>query len=211
MKKHRVMIADDHAIIRNGLGQIFADTDDLEPAGEAANGSELLQRLREGNWDLLILDLSMPGRNGLDLIKIIKADYPKLPVLIFTMHQEDQYAVRAIRAGAAGFVTKESDTELVLFAARKLLDGGVFVSGRVAELLAEEARGRKASVPHAALSDREMDVLFRIAAGHSLTDIAAELSLSIKTVSTHKSRLMQKLKLKSQAELIRYAIEHGLA
>mgnify|MGYP000856703947 CR=1 FL=1 len=210
MKKRRILIADDHAIIRNGLSQILDDTDDLEPAGQAANGTELQQQLRSESWDLLILDLSMPGRNGLDLIKVVKADYPKLPILIFTMHQEEQYAVRAIRAGAAGYVTKESDTEVLLSAARKLLGGGVHVSQRVVELLAESVTVKETTQPHTKLSNREFEVFQRIVAGQSLTDIAEQLSLSIKTVSTHKSRLMQKLGIGNQTELIRYASDHGL-
>jgi two-component system invasion response regulator UvrY len=208
--KTEVLIADDHAIIRDGLRKIIADTDDLVVAGEAANGNAVLDRVRERDWGLLVLDLSMPGRNGLELVKLIKAERPRLPILIFTMHQEEQYAVRAMRAGAAGYLTKESDSDLLLPAMRKVAAGGVFVSQKVAELLATDVSRPTTSLPHTLLSNREYEVFRRIVSGASLTEIADELSLSIKTVSTHKSHILTKMNLANHIDLVRYAIEHRL-
>jgi DNA-binding NarL/FixJ family response regulator len=210
MKTIDILVADDHAIIRNGLRNILADTDDLRVAGEAGNGNALLDKLRERDWDLLLLDLSMPGRHGLELLKLVKAERPHLPVLIFTMHQEEQYAVRTIRAGASGYLTKESDGEVLLAAIRKVASGGFFLSPRVAELLADDVSKPHNAPAHTLLSDREFEVLARIVAGRSLTEIAAELGLSIKTVSTHKSHILDKLQISNQVELVRYAIHHGL-
>ncbi|MCK9284229.1 MAG: response regulator transcription factor [Rhodocyclaceae bacterium] len=205
-----VLIADDHSIIRDGLRNILDDTEDLVAAGEASNGNMALEMIREREWGLLVLDLSMPGRNGLELIKLIKADRPKLPILIFSMHQEEQYAVRAIRSGAAGYLTKDSDSDLLLPAMRKVAAGGFFVSPKVAELLATDVSRPADSLPHTLLSNREFEIFNRIVRGVSLTDIAEELSLSIKTVSTHKSHILDKMKLASQVDLVRYAIEHNL-
>ena len=208
--KIEVLLADDHTIIRNGLKNILADTDDLRVADEAANGNALLEKIRERGWGLLVLDLSMPGRNGLELIKLIKCEQPKLPILIFSMHQEEQYAVRAIRAGAAGYVTKESDSDLLLPAMRQVAAGGVFFSQRVAELLAQELSRPVEVLPHTLLSNREYEIFTSIIDGKSMTDIANELSLSIKTVSTHKSHILQKMNLSGQVDLVRYAMDHHL-
>ena len=206
----QVLIADDHAIIRNGLSNILADTDDLRCAGTADNGNALLELVRARDWDLLILDLSMPGRNGLELIRLVKAERPHLPVLIFTMHQEEQYAVRAIRSGAAGYLTKESDGEVLLAAIRKVARGGVYVSPKVAELLATDVSRSHDAAPHTRLSNREFEVFTRIVSGRSLTDIATELGLSIKTVSTHKSHILDKMGFAHDVDLVRYALLHGL-
>jgi DNA-binding NarL/FixJ family response regulator len=208
--KHEVLVADDHAIIRDGLRKILADTEDLVVAGEAANGNQVLERVRERDWSMVILDLSMPGRNGIELIKLVKAERPKLPILIFSMHPEEQYAVRAIRAGASGYLSKEEDSDHFLPAIRKVALGGMFISQKVAELLAAEALPGGRSQLHSTLSDREHEVLVRIVKGVSLTDIADEFSLSIKTISTHKTHILSKLGLSNQADLIRYAIEHKL-
>ncbi|MEI7611435.1 MAG: response regulator transcription factor [Betaproteobacteria bacterium] len=205
-----VLVADDHAIIRNGLANILADTDDLVVAGEAANGADTLKMVRERDWGLLVLDLSMPGRNGIDLIKLIKTERPKLPILVFSMHQEEQYAVRAIRAGAAGFLSKESDSDLLLPAIRKVAMGGVFVSQKVADLLAINVSQPKEALPHTRLSNREFEILSGIIQGKSLTQISVELSLSIKTVSTHKTHILNKMNLANQVELVRYAIKNRL-
>ena len=205
-----VLIADDHAIIRDGLKKILADTDDMVVAGEAMNGSIALEKVRERDWGLVVLDLSMPGRSGIELIKLIKAEKPKCPVLIFSMHPEEQYAVRALRAGASGYLSKEGDSDLILPALRKVAAGGVYFSAKVAELLVCEATPHAQSLPHQRLSDREFQIFEHIVRGMSMTDIANELSLSIKTVSTHKSHIMSKMGMSTQVEWVRYAIAHHL-
>ncbi len=210
MTKVDVLVADDHAIIRNGLRNILDDTADLCCAATADNGNTLLSLVRERDWGLLVLDLSMPGRNGLELIKLVKAERPRLPILVFTMHQEEQYAVRAIRAGAAGYLTKESDGELLLLAMRKVAAGGVYVNAKVAELLATEVSHSHAAPTHTFLSNREFEIFTRIVNGRSLTEIAEELALSVKTVSTHKSHILEKMGLTHQVDLVRYALNHGL-
>jgi DNA-binding NarL/FixJ family response regulator len=210
MMKIEVLLADDHAIIRDGLKKILADTDDMVVAGEAMNGHAALDLVRERNWGLVVLDLSMPGRSGVELIKLIKTERPQCPVLIFSMHPEEQYAVRALRAGASGYLSKEADSDLILPALRKVAAGGVYFSARVAELLVSEAAPHAQSLPHTRLSDREYQIFDRIVRGLSLTAIANELSLSIKTVSTHKSHIMSKMEMKNQVDLVRYAISHQL-
>jgi DNA-binding NarL/FixJ family response regulator len=205
-----VLIADDHAIIRDGLRKILADTYDLVVAGEAANGIAVMEQVRARDWDLLVLDISMPGRNGLELIKLIQAERPRLPVLIFSMHHEEQYAVRAIRAGARGYLSKEGDMDLLLPAMRRLAQGGRYISPKVAELLAQDMSPDGHDLPHTALSNREFEVFSRIVRGVSMTAIADELSLSIKTVSTHKTNILNKMGLTSQVDLVRYALEHHL-
>lgn len=209
--KTAVLVADDHAMIRNGLKKILDDTPDLECAGEAWDGASLLARLRERDWGLLVLDLSMPGRNGLELIKRVKDLQPKLPILIFTMHQEEQYAVRALHAGARGYLTKEHDGEVLLGAMRKVASGGIYVSPGVSELLARDMLRPDLAPPHTTLSNREFEVFTRLANGWTPTGIAEELNLSIKTVSTHKAHLLDKMGLHNQSDLIRYALRHGLA
>jgi len=208
--KYEVLVVDDHAIIRDGLKKILSDTDDLVVAGEAANGNAALDKVRERDWDLVILDLSMPGRNGLELLKLIKAERPRLPILIFSMHHEEQYAVRAIRAGAAGYLSKDGDSELLLPAMRRVAAGGVFISPKLAELLATDASPNTHDQPHTLLSNREFEVFNRIVRGASLTAIAEEFSLSIKTVSTHKSHILTKMKMATQVDLVRYALDHKL-
>ena len=205
-----VLVADDHAIIRGGLKKILADTDDLNVAGEASNGTEALQMIRSRDWSVAILDISMPGRSGLELIKLIKSERPKLPLLIFSMHQEEQYAVRVIRAGASGYLSKEGDSDLIVPAVRKVAQGGVFISPKVAELLALDTVLNVQNPSHTSLSDREFDVFFRIVQGESLTNIANSLSLSVKTVSTHKSHILHKMCMTKDVDLVRYAVEHNL-
>jgi len=208
--KKEILVADDHAIIRDGVKKILADTTDFIVAGEAANGAETIERVRERSWDLLVLDLSMPGRSGVELIKQVKAEQPKLPILVFSMHPEEQYAVRSIRAGASGYLSKEADSDLLLPAMRKLAAGGAYISPKVAELLALERGSRESVNPHKTLSDREFDIFQRIVSGVSMTEIADALCLSIKTVSTHKTHILAKLHLTGQVDLVRYAIEHKL-
>ena len=211
MGKLKVLLADDHAIIRDGLKQILADTDDLAVAGEAANGLEVMQQIREHEWDVLVLDISMPGRNGLELIHMIKDEKPELPILILSMHHEEQYAVRAFQAGASGYLTKESDGDLLVAAIRRVATGGVHISAKVAELMVRGIRPANKPLPHILLSDREYQVFNMLVQGRGLTEIGDELSLSVKTISTHKTHILQKMNLANTAELIRYALAHGLA
>ena len=206
----RILLADDHAIIRDGLKQIFADTADLRVAGEAASGHEALARVREGGWDILLLDLSMPGRSGLDLVRQIKAEKPRLPILVLSMHEPGQYAQRALRAGAAGYLNKDSDAAHLIEVVRKVARGGIYVSPEVAEQMARSLMPEAECAPHTLLSDREYQVFRLIAAGTAVTEIAHGLSLSVKTVSTHKARIMQKMNLANHTELVRYALSHGL-
>lgn len=205
-----VLVADDHAIIRDGLKKILADTVDMVVAGEASNGVETLEQVRARDWSVVVLDLSMPGRNGLELIRLIRAERPKLPILVFSMHSEEQFAVRAIRSGASGYLTKESDSDLLLPAIRKVAEGGVYFSQKVVALLAADVSKPAVNLPHLRLTDREFDIFMRFVKGVSPADIAADLSLSVKTVSSHKSHIIEKMGLSSQVELVRYAIEHGL-
>ena len=183
-----VLVADDHAIIRDGLKKILADTDDMVVAGEAANGVETLEQIRARDWSVVVLDLSMPGRNGLELIRLIRAERPRLPILVFSMHSEEQFAVRAIRSGASGYLTKETDSDLLLPAIRKVAEGGMYFSQKVVALLAADVSKPEASLPHARLTDREFDIFMRIVKGISPADIAADLSLSVKTVSSQIGR-----------------------
>ncbi len=206
----RILLADDHAIIRDGLKQIFADTADLQVGGEAASGHEVLAKVREGDWDILLLDMSMPGKSGLELIKQIKAEKPRLPILVLSMHEPEQYALRALRAGAAGYLNKDSDAPHLIAVVRKVARGGIFVSPDVAEQMARGIMPDAERPPHALLSDREYQVFRLIASGIAVTEIAHKLSLSVKTVSTHKTRIMQKMNLTNQTELVRYALRHKL-
>ena len=205
-----VLIADDHKIIRKAVANVLGESSELLIAGEASNGSETLEKIREKEWGLLILDLSMPGRNGLELIKLIKAEQPRLPILIFSMHQEELYAVRAIRSGAMGYLTKDADSETLLSAALKVARHGVFVSPHVAELLALDISSQNSDSLHASLSNREYEIFIRIVRGLSVSDIANEFSLSIKTVSTHKAHILDKMGMNNTVDLVRYALDHKL-
>lgn len=207
----RIVMADDHAIVREGLKRIVSSIEGMEVIGEAGNGTEVMQRVRELAFDVLLLDLSMPGRSGMELIKLVRAEKPQLRILVLSMHQELQYAVRAIKNGASGYLTKESAPAQLEQAIRKVASGGAFISAEVAEQLALGAMPGSQAVPHESLSNREFEVLQLLVAGVSLTDIGTKLNLSVKTVSTHKTNLMQKMGLQNQSELIRYAIKHGLA
>lgn len=206
----RVVIADDHTILREGLKQLLQSAADLTVAGEAGNGHEVLAHVRGTAFDVLLLDMSMPGKSGMELIRQVKAERPKLRVLVLSMHEEHQYAVRAIRAGASGYLTKESAGRELVAAIRKVAGGGAFISAEVAEQLALSAMPRAEGPPHTLLSDREYQVFLRLVAGDAVTQIAGELNLSVKTVSTHKARLMEKLAVANQAELIHYALRHRL-
>ena len=207
----RIVLADDHAIVREGLKRIVGDVADFTVAGEAADGTEVMKIVRSLDFDVLVLDLSMPGRSGMELIKLVKAEKPKLRILVLSMHQEMQYAVRAIKSGASGYLTKESAPALLEQAIRKIATGGAYISAEVAEQLALGAMPGGDTPPHETLSDREFEVFRMLVAGEAVSDVAARLNLSVKTVSTHKSNLMQKLGLANQTELVRYALKHGLA
>ena len=205
-----ILVADDHAIVREGLKQILARTGDLVVGGEARSAQEVVRLVREREWDVLLMDMSMPGRSGIDLIKQVRSERPRLPVLVLSMHAEHQYAVRAIRAGASGYLNKDSASELLVAAIRKVVGGGMFVSESVAELLARETKRGADVPPHTLLSDREFQVFSMIVQGKTVTDIALELTLSVKTVSTHKTHVLEKMRLANQAELVRYALAHRL-
>ena len=206
----RVLLADDHAIVRAGLKEILADTGDIVVAGEATNGQEVLARVSAEDFDVAVLDMSMPGRNGIELIKLVRQENPKLRILILSMHSEAQYAVRALKAGASGYLNKDSAADELVAAIRRIAAGGAYVTPETAERLALGAAPRAEAAAHTLLSDREFQVLRMIARGASVSEIARELSLSVKTISTHKTRILEKMGLANQAELIRYALEHQL-
>ncbi len=207
----RVLIADDHTIMREGLKQLLLASGDLDVVGEAKDGHEVLRQVRALEFDVLLLDMSMPGKSGMELIKQVKAEKPRLRILILSMHQEHQYAVRAIKAGASGYLTKESASTQLVSAIRKVASGGAFISAEVAEQLALGAMPqRDDGPPHATLTDREYQIFQLLVSGKTVMDIARRLNLSDKTVSTHKARLMEKLNVGNQTELIHYAIKHRL-
>jgi DNA-binding NarL/FixJ family response regulator len=206
----RVLLADDHTIVRAGLKELLAETGDITVAGEAGTGGEVLARVRESEYDVLVLDMSMPGRSGIELIKQLKGEKPRLRILILSMHSEAQYAVRAIKAGASGYLTKDGAADQLVAAIRRIAAGGAFVSPEAAEQLARNFDRPEDAAPHTLLSDREFQVFQAIVMGKSITAIAGELSLSVKTVSTHKTRILEKMGISNQSELVRYAIRHRL-
>jgi two-component system, NarL family, invasion response regulator UvrY len=206
----RILIVDDHAMVREGLRRILADEFEDAGFGEAANATEALERLWKESWDLVLLDISMHGRTGLDVLKEIRASTSRMPVLVLSAHPEEQYAVRVLKAGAAGYLTKESAPQELCRAVRKVVSGGKYLTAGVAEQLAAEVQssGRPA---HELLSNREYQVMLLIAAGKVPKEIGDELSLSVKTVGTYRTRVLEKLKLKNSAELMRYVLERGLS
>jgi two-component system, NarL family, invasion response regulator UvrY len=206
----KILVADDHTIVREGLKQIVGEVGDMMVADEAGNGQEALAKIREGDYDVVLLDISMPGRSGLEVLKDIRAERPKLPVLILSMHSEEQYAVRALRAGASGYLTKASAPDELIGAIRKVSRGRKYVTASLAEKLALELDVDTHKPPHETLSDREYQVMLMLAAGKSVTEIADELCLSVKTISTYRSRILDKMNMKKNTELMRYAIENGL-
>ncbi len=206
----RIVIADDHAIVREGLKRIVMAAGDLQVVHEAADGIEVMQLLRAHEFDVLVLDLSMPGRSGMELIKLVHAERPRLRILVLSMHEESQYAVRAIKSGASGYLSKDSAPSLLVQAIRKVADGGAFISAEVAEQLALGAMPGARAAPHETLSPREFEVLGLLAGGESVTAVAARLHLSVKTISTHKANQMNKMGLHNQTELVRYALQHGI-
>lgn len=207
----RILIADDHAIVREGLRRVLERRSPDWTVTEAESGFEALEQLAQKAFDLAIFDLSMPGLNGIDLIRRVRAEYPRMPILMLSMHAEEQYAVRAFKAGANGYVTKDSASRELADAVRKVAAGGTYVSETLAERMVQQLNRTLDAPRHAQLSDREFEVLRRLVAGERLTDIAAALHLSVKTVSSHKARIQDKLQLGTTAALVRYGMELGMA
>jgi two-component system invasion response regulator UvrY len=206
----RILIADDHAVVRKGIKQILVEANNDACIGEAGNLYELRDLIIDQPWDIVVLDLAMPDGNGLESLKQIKQEYPNLPVLIMSIYPEDQYALRTIRAGASGYLTKESAPEELVQAIQKILAGGEYISASVEQELVNYARHEDDQPLHHALSDREYQVLCLIASGKELKEIANELSLSVKTVSTYRARLLNKMNMRTNAELMHYAIKNNL-
>ncbi|CAD6555237.1 response regulator [Paraburkholderia sabiae] len=206
----KVLLADDHTLVRDGLRHILQSASGFEVAGEACDSATTVALVRATDAHVLVLDLSMPGRNGIDLIRQIKDEKPALRILVLTMHAEQQYAVRAFKAGASGYMTKESASAELVGAVTKVAAGGVYVSLAMAERFAQNLNEPAEALPHQRLSDREFDVFRRIVGGQTITEIAHELSLSVKTVSTHKTRILEKMQMPNENGLVRYAIRHKL-
>ena len=206
----RILIADDHTLVREGLKQILQASPDMVVGGEAGDGFETLEKVRAGRWDILLLDMSMPGRSGVELIRQIKGEMPQLPILVLSMYKEDEYAIRTIRAGASGYLCKDSASEQLVCAIRKVAGGGHFISPEVAGELAYGLIVHDDRALHEALSDREFQIFRLLAAGDGVAEIGQRLNLSPKTVSTYKTRLLQKMQMNSVAELVRYGVKHAL-
>jgi len=205
-----ILIADDHAIVREGLKQIIKDDPQMVVSGEAGTGPEALDLLSKGTYDIVILDVSMPGPSGLEVLKQIKARWPELPVMMLSMYPEEQYAIRALKSGASGYLTKENAPDELVAAIRKAARGGKYISSSLAEKLAFNLETTTKKAPHEKLSDREYEVMCMIARGKTSTEIAEELNLSVKTISTYRSRILEKLGMENNSEIIRYAIKNHL-
>jgi two-component system, NarL family, invasion response regulator UvrY len=210
MTRIRVLIADDHPIVREGFKKIIAANADMVVEDEAESGQAVLNKLQHKKFDIILLDISMPGRNGLEIMKEIKVKWPSLPVLIVSMYPEEQFAVRAFRAGASGYLTKTSAPTELISAIRKITQGGRYISGSLAEKLTYYLYQDAEKLPHEALSDREYQVMLMIASGMTSTDIALELSLSVKTISTYRTNILEKMKMKNSVEMTLYAIQNKL-
>ncbi|MEA1996744.1 MAG: response regulator transcription factor [Gemmatimonadota bacterium] len=206
----KILIVDDHVIVREGLKLIIKENPDMEVSGETGHGGEVLTKVLHQQFDLVLLDISMPGMSGLEVLKQLKKEKPDLPVLILSMYPEEQYAVRALRAGASGYLTKEGASDELIAAIRKVTRGGKYVSLSLAEKLASYLDEGTGIHPHEKLSDREFQVMMSIVTGKALKEIAAGMSLSIKTISTYKARILEKMQMKSDAELTRYAVKNDL-
>lgn len=206
----RIFVADDHTVVRWGLKQIVSEEADMAVIGEACDSQELVALIREKPCDVLVLDISMPGRSGLEVLKDVKQEYPKLPILVLSVHPEDQYAVRTLKLGASGYLSKDSAPEELVHAIRKILVGGKYVSPALAEKLAENLITDSGRPPFETLSERERQVLTMIASGKSITEISDELAISVKTVSTYRTRVLEKMNMRNNAELTHYAIASRL-
>lgn len=206
----RVLVADDHAVVRKGLTQILSDTENIRVVGEAANAAEAFRLLGQTTCDALLMDVSMPGKNGIEALKAIRDEYPHVRVLILSMYPEDQFGVRALKAGASGYLTKDSAPEKLIEAVERIVSGKRYITAELAELLAESMGPASDMPPHQTLSDREFQTLRLIASGKKLSEIASLLALSPKTVSVYRTRLLEKMRLTNNAELTHYAIKHGL-
>lgn len=206
----KILVVDDHAIVREGLKQILAENPDMEVAGEAADGDQALAHVRSGRYDIVLLDIAMPGTSGLETLKRLKSEHADLPVLMLSMYPEEQFAVRTLRAGASGYLTKASAPEELVTAIRKVCKGGKYVTASLAERLAFDLETDRDRPPHERLSDREYQVMTLIASGKTVGEIAEELRLSVKTVSTNRSRALLKMGMRTNAELTYYAIKQGL-
>jgi len=206
----KILVADDRAIVREGLKQILQETPDIVVADEARNGEEVMAKAGAKDFDLVLLDISLPGRSGLDILKQLKCQKPELPILILSMHPEEQYAVRSLRAGASGYLTKESAPSELIKAIKRVAQGKKYITSSLTEKLAFEVGANSEKPIHEALSDREYQVLCMLASARTVSEIAKALSLSIKTISTHRSRILKKMGMKNNAQLIHYAIRHNL-
>lgn len=206
----KILIADDHAVVRRGLKQIIAEAPNMTVTGEAQNAREVFELVRAAKWDVVVLDMTMPGKCGLDVLKELKTERPELPVLVLSMHSEDQFAMRALRAGAAGYMTKESAPEELVEAIRKVFAGGKYASPSLAEKLIFDLEVDTAKPLQDTLSDREYQVMRRLASGKTVGEIADDLSLSVKTISTYRARILEKMRMKTTSQLIHYAIQNGL-
>jgi DNA-binding NarL/FixJ family response regulator len=205
-----IIIADDHPVVRHGIKQILAEESDMQLLAEAANGRELLEKVRSLPCDVVLLDISMPGRGGLDVLSELRRDRPRVPILVLSVHSEDQFGQRVLKSGAAGFMNKESAPEELVKAIRKVYSGGKYVSSSLAEKLASDLAADSERPPHEDLSDREYQVLCMIASGKTVSEIARELSLSTKTISTYRARILEKMGMKTNAQLTYYAIRKSL-
>ena len=206
----KILIADDHAIVREGLKQIVAEESDMKVTGEAGNADEVFEILKTNNFDIAILDINMPGKSGLDLLKDLKIQYPKLPVLILSMYGEEQYGIRALKAGALGYLRKVSAPNELVTAIRKIVSGGKYISQTLAEKLADAVDDSYNKLPHEILSDREFEVMCKIASGESAEKISDDLSISIHTFYTYRNRIFEKMNMKSNVELTQYVINNKL-
>lgn len=206
----KILIADDHAVVREGVKYILSEIRDIKVDGEASNGHEALEKISKNDYDLVLLDIAMPGRDGLEILKDIKAQKPKLPVMILSMFPEEQYALRALKSGASGYLTKDSIPDELIKAVRKILNGGKYVSSSFSDKLLFSLNSDADGPLHETLSDREYQVMRLIASGKTIKDIADEMALSVKTVSTYRSRILEKMDMKNNAELTHYAIKQHL-
>jgi len=207
----KVLIADDHAIVRQGLKQVLSDSISMKVVEEAENGSEVLDKISKNDFSVLVLDVSMPGENGIEILKKVKVMSPDLPVLMLSMYSEEQYAIRALKAGANGYLTKDKAPDILVSAIDKVANGRKYISNALAERLADGLYQNKSNkVQHELLSDREYEVMCHIASGKTVSDIADEMNLSVKTISTYRARVLNKMKMKSNAELTHYTIKNNL-